>query len=498
MSPCQKRGVDMKNSKRIAVACGAVGLMIFAANCTKQSSSSNNSAAGNQSYQSPSGSCQISNNGTVLLTVTNSGLSQNFNGLFQPPQAPGIPTFNCSGSASHAPAPQNVLSATYSVNGGPATAFNNGLQASGAVLNAYFANPGANTVVITLMDGAGLQTVMTFQLPVSCNPASYPNFFGAGGGPSGVNVAAGANGPGWFNFTLQGGASGGKGPYVYAMDFNGDGRMDFNDTSTPVYWSSPGAAPLGWWDIYNFYSGTRPVVVQSYDQGCQFLRTDTFSVNWAPLLPAQTGWPTVPASQPAYSYLQANVSPGAGNTPPDPAETVTPFNAQDATATRVSCQFSEQGNNGVPTAYLYNIAAVNTYSDGVQADQGPLTESSSLSFQASPVNTLQTGLPLQSVTYQTSASFNGQYQQYAYNMGNTPCTVNVIFLPGAPGPCQGTGQTGLTWGGGTATGTFSCDGMQSNPGGRTLNLDQGYFYCAFAAGSSCVGGGQEGGSSPGF
>jgi hypothetical protein len=483
-TPRRKKGSSMKNTRKVAVALGAFALMALAASCTnKASNSSGNSAASVQAYNSPTASCAIMNGSTTLLTVTN--LTSSSPVLFTPPEAPVSISIDCSKSIPHSPG--SSLSGTYSVNGSSTSTSLLNLKSGSPIV---FGAPGKNSITINLVDSAGLITTVTFSMPVSCNAANYP----ALKGPTGVSVSQGSSGPGFFNVALNGaGAGGGGGPYQYAIDLNGDGRFDYYtaQNATPAYWNTG----TSWLNMYNFYGGNRPISIQTYDTACQFLRTDNFAENWsASLLPVQSGaMNAIPPVEP-YSYLQANVSSGSGST--DPAEAVSPFNAQDTTGSRVTCNFSEQGSNGVASTWSYTIQATNYYNDGVSTDQGALTESMTLAMQGNVSNLGPVSVPMQSVSYQTQASMNGVYQQYSYNMPSAGCTAFVQVIPGAvPGPCP-SGETGVAWGGGTVMGTFSCDGMASTPSGRSLNLDKGYFYCPFIQGSSCVGGGQEGGGPP--
>jgi hypothetical protein len=514
----------MINYKKVALAVGALSLMAIGASCTKQASTSSNSTAASVTqYQNPSVSCQVnlvppSGSPTTLLTVTN--ITQSSPGLFTPPQAAAQIAFNCVGSQGHSP--NSTLSAAYSVNGGPMTAFNGGLSDTNDV-NLNFKNPGANSITLNLTDSAGLVTSVTFAMPVSCNPSKYPTL----NGPTGMTVSAGSLGSGYANVVFSGnGSGGGGGPYQYSIDVNGDGagvgRFDYysptpNSSSPPPEYWNPNP---NWQNVYNFYSGQRNIYVQTYDTACQFMTTTTVPYNWSTgvLSGAQTGPMTyVPSSIPPqepYFYMQGNVSGSSG----DPAENVTPFDARempnpngsgDFVQTHVICTWADQGGSNSPTQGAFSIQAINTYSDGVGADNGPMTESMSMSWNIPENGSLNLGpqsVSLQSMTYQTSASPNGAFiivqgkpvplAQYSYNM-NSGCSAYVqVTRVTAPATCAGQSNNGYTWGNAIVQGIYSCDNMASNPSGRTINIDKGYFYCQVGPGDNCVGGGQEGGTTP--
>jgi hypothetical protein len=440
----------------------------------------------------------------------NSAASLNPGLAFQSPSIDGILTPMGSSSASSI---TNLLGSSYSINAvtspatltldlskstapsGTAISANVAIASGGTVTSLggmkytlNFPNPILGAVTITLTDALGLQSKVSFNVPVTCDPNKLTNGpITFSGSPISVTAAASA---GFVNVSVAAPTGGSGSGFMYALDINGDGRFD---DQNKTYWSTTNS----WQNVYTLYDGARNVKVTAIDSKCQVEQSVTQSVNFANILPAmQTGGT---AQVESYYYLQGQVDPAT--TSADPADTVHSYDAMDdgAQGNHVKCNYN-YGSNGQGNL---SIQSYNVYSDGgTSSVEASMAQQMVLGFNVPAdtggVGTVNQGsTPVSTLTYQTAQSPDGNYSGSLYNKDNTAnCTATAKIVKT---PSQGTcatapsNQVMMI----QMTGTYSCSSLST--GGTTsksVKVTNGYFYCQYDTAQNCVGSGQEGGNPP--
>lgn len=472
-----------------AIVLTALG---FGVGCTKQASSGNNSASSasslnpGQQFQAPniSGNLAPMGGGTSLLSISSlTGANSPSNGVL----APATLTLDLTATVDPA---GGTLSSVVTIAGGAGVA----TQVAPMKWNLSFANPVLGTVSIVVKDSAGLSSSLSFVIPVQCSAASMaPIVFPA----NAISVTAGAGGAGYVNISVTPPSGGSGKGFTYAIDINGDGRMDYY---TP---NSSGATPIylnpnpSWQNVYDLYAGSQNITVVAMDNQCQISKTYQQVVNYQSVMPAIQSGALASTSTPYY-YIQGKVGPlSSGDT--DPADNVNVFDAmdpgqnQDNSGIHVRCGYSWSASGGG----VLSLSGFNTYNDGNtnSTTEASLQQSMSISMNipndnnASVLSISQLNSPA-TVNYQTSAAPDGNYIGSIYSGS---CTASAYIVKAtSEGTCGS--SSGMMSGVVTMSGTYSCPSLSA--GNKSVSVQNGYFYCQYNTADNCVGGGQEGGNPP--
>ncbi len=341
---------------------------------------------------------------------------------------------------------------------------------------------------IRVTDSSGNITLKSFMITVHCLAADYA--------PLAIDVSklAVTSDPvlNFFIFNASGAVSGGKGPYNYSWDFNGDAFFDTD-------WAAPTSTRA-----YTVYGSNRTVGLKVWDTGCNYYASASlpydFVIPRADAVPGHAQGPQIPG----YYFIQALIRPTSSNSSIYAKTQTADYiatQAESAPATdpkRVLCDYQKVSSgtsqsDGSPQA-VFHMTGLNTYDrpsrkgtqHGMEIQISNILDPTGTSGGGA-VDT--SGAKLDFVKYSTDLDPD-QMNQSVYQTG-TGCALNVTVtpLPSGSGTCSTDPAFGYPV---RIDGTFSCPTLPGN-NKQSVSANQGAFYCEVAKVSACPPGGGGGG-----
>ena len=296
----------------------------------------------------------------------------------------------------------------------------------------------------------------------------------------------------FFLFNASGAVSGGKGPYQYAWDYNGDAFSDNDwqaETSTRAY---------------TIYGASRTVGLKIWDTGCNYYAQASipyvFSIPRADAVPGTAQGPQIPG----YYFIQSLIRPTSSNASIYAKTQTADYiatQAESAPATdpkRVLCDYqkvasSTSQSEGSSNA-VFHMTGLNTYDrpsrkgtqHGMEIQISGIVDPTGTTGGGS-VDTSKA--KLDTAKYFTDLDPD-QMNQSVYQT-TSGCSVNLTVtpLPSGSGTCSTDPAFGYPV---RIDGTFSCPSLAGN-NKQSVSATKGAFYCEVAKVSACPPGGGGGG-----
>lgn len=298
-----------------------------------------------------------------------------------------------------------------------------------------FPTAGTYTVQFKLRDRDGNELIKIIRILVKCS--SLQSTLVANG--SAINVTPSI--PGFFTYSAQGVVSGGKPPYYYAWDFNGDTIIDNQPRDADynvweVWKDNPTTYP-----VHNLYSNLRKVSLIVRDS-CNFTKTVSKDILFDLPRVAPTEFPIIKD----FEYLQADIvrtsAPSAKNSI-NKATNVDFNSIQPASSPdnqfHVLCSYNNWGGSG-----SLQVTGQNVYGDRnlVESNQALNLWIGNITDSGNPgIFVDKKTFPIENMSYDIAQS---QEVMTAYRFDkNATCSVTILarrdFLYDIP--CEGHDST---------------------------------------------------------
>lgn len=457
---------------------------LYVSGCTKANLPLNTSSADSLDpgivNQAPKPSCRITTgaSNTFVRTVSLFTSRDSFG------NAPIIEGSNVSVDCSATQDEAGASALSFKLNNSGAASSMNNAKAS------LVAGPaGSYPMSVTVTDPAGASSTVYFTVFSECATGNAPVI-----NPSAISATPVAGFLNFFNYSAAGAVSGGRPPYKYAWDFNGDGAMDPYSIQNPLIWNDT-ASPS---NVYSIYANHRNVKLTVLDS-CNFVSSATVNLNFPidniPRAPGQALADSYP-----YYFLQADIRGVSNDSRSDDYIATQYPNPPDMPSPkRVQCSYdyNQGGASG------FSISGLNTYDDGTNPslvhgmsfDVSGIMDNGGSTKQTFSHSAGSSSNPkLNSGVYQTAEDPDVKPREHFGQNADCALTINVQHLQGAV-PCS-SGSGAQIQAATRISGSFDCPNLLEGSSPKAVAAHNGYFYCEVGPIDQCVGGGQGGGGVP--
>lgn len=333
---------------------------------------------------------------------------------------------------------------------------------------------------LDLIDSAGKKTTKIFDIVIRCATTQAPPLIDE----TKVSVQPSSQ-PGFFNLSAVGAVSGGRPPYQYAWDFQGDTGLDMQrQNNVWASWSNQPSVS----DIYTLFANTRRIRIQARD-ACNLITTKEVDRNFAlSRLPASS-----PATPMAFYYLQGDIRPEGPVAPLNPRVATVDLMAEQPASPpdgrkHVQCFYSRDANTNKAGLRIVSNNIYGSESD-VQFSHGATLVIENIS-DIGNMGSVAVGSP-RIGTAQYSVAEIADFSDAALYDRKSECTLNLrINRTQAVVPCAADSSkfgTVLQF-----LGEYSCPSLRT-PAGAGVSIDNGKFFCEKGEIDMCPGGGGGGG-----
>lgn len=381
--------------------------------------------------------------------------------------------------------------------------FGSGYKNVSPVSNHTYRKIGIFPTAVKVSDTEGNTATKTFNSIVQCPEGTFEPLSIE---PSAIRVSPGpANN--YFVYDASGAVKGGRSPYGYKWDFNGDVILDNSWHQNPSI------------TAYSAYAGRRDVRLKVWDVGCNVSTAlDLASENperehlEIPMADGVPGTPQGPQI-PNYTFLQGKLKGISGNATPGANADFIISDLQDGGGNqpkRVHCRYNKSrgGASAPATASAdFYIEAFNQYKDSGDftggAQEGHAGEKHGMKLSVHGIKdptgssmttpaTIHAAGNLEKIEYFTDGDPDTSKQQ-VYTRESNGCRYDLtvrIFPPGDSVPvCVQNPKFSYAV---AIDGTYSCPELKTEDG-FSLSAEQGAFYCEVGEVRACIPGGGGGG-----
>lgn len=332
---------------------------------------------------------------------------------------------------------------------------------------------------LNLFDSDGKKVSKLFDIVIRCATSAQP--------PSidDSKISVQASTPGFFNFIATGAASGGRPPYQYAWDFQGDGGMDMQRVNNVwTSWSNVDSVS----NIYALFANTRKIGLQVRDACNLVTKHEVDRIIPLERLPAGSL-----ASPKAFYYLQGDIRPEGPIAAPNPRVTTVDFMAEQPASPpdglkHMQCVYHRDTTTG--KAGL-SINSKNIYASvsEVQFDHSASLHIENISDDGA-AGTVAVGSPRIDTAVYNVAGIADFSNPDIYKRAQE-CTLSLhIVRSQAVTPCaNGSSQLTNTL---TFLGEYDCPSLR-DANGSGVSINNGKFFCEQGDVDMCTGGGGGGG-----
>jgi hypothetical protein len=333
---------------------------------------------------------------------------------------------------------------------------------------------------LDLFDASGKKTSKVFDIVIRCATTQAPPSID----DSKVSVQPGSQ-PGFFNISASGAVSGGRAPYQYAWDFQGDGGMDMQSQSG--VWTSWGSS-ASVQNIYSLFANTRKLRLQVRD-ACNLITMHEMDRTFAlERLPASS-----PAMPKSFYYLQGDIRPEGSVAAPNPRVATVDFMAEQPAnppdgRKHMQCFYKRDASTGIGGLRIVSKNIYGSESE-VQFDHSASLTIKSISDNGA-MGSVAVGSPqIDTAVYNVAGI--ADFSDYAVYNKAAACTLNLRMTRStAVVPCASDSTKFAN----TVTflGEYDCPSLRSTAGAG-VSIDNGKFFCEQGEIDMCPGGGGGGG-----